>query len=75
MKKSGLITLGVVTLGLTINAKCNNAKRNKLTFFKDKMKSRKKKYVQYNVTVLRIRIWKDGEFGKGLQFVKDAKTT
>ena len=42
------------------------------------MKSRKKKYVQYNVTVSRVRIWKDKEFGKGggeMKFVKDAKAT
>ena len=32
-KKSGFITLGVVTLAITLNPKCNSAKCNKLTLF------------------------------------------
>ena len=39
MTNSGFIALGVVTFGIIINASGNNGKCDKLTFFKDKMKS------------------------------------
>ena len=41
--KNWFITSGVVTFGVTIDAKCNNAKCNQLILFNDKISSEKKK--------------------------------